>query len=730
MAPPNIAFVKASGRFSKWRRVLIFLGAFLLAVVLFYREEDWRGKRAWEQCKQELAARGQILETQSLIPPRVPDDQNVLKAPKMAVWFEARYIQGSTGGVNNFVITHWQGPTTLAKITSRPPGANSTRGDADVFLDYSSPFQNAPLRTNGAGTKDAGDVTFNDVALADAILPLAISAGRNIQFDPVLFQTNAPAGLLAGHVGVTVKWKNLTADQALFALLKNYGLVLLADPATRVERVTVLNMAAAQSAAQQFARSPAVREQVAPLLRRSLGASLVSPLGFLLVQAPLDQVKPIRLVFQGKALPSPEEIKSFMKEFFPAEMIDYAGNGFTVEATNDGALAVRLSIQSAGDFLAWNLQLEPDLDLIRQALQRPQAQRDDYQQGPPAMPSFVTFRTVAQTLAQRAQCHLLLGQPDLALRDLTLMHDLLRVCDTRPLGLVPAMFYVAVTGLYTSVVADGLRLQAWREPELAALQAQLRSINNPYLVATALATQSAFACRKMESLTPAEYGKALTNSSTLWYPASNPATNSSSNERLLRWLSRPGLQPVGRWLKNWLFPTNPWLKTALFAAMPDGWRYQNMAAAARLQQELIDSIDLPHGLILPDKVRLYERDFEKARKARAPFAWLASLFSEKFSRGVMTAARNQTFVNQAVIACALERFRLARGHWPDALDELVPRFLERVPRDLIGGRPLKYRLGENGTFLLYSVGWNGRDDFGVAGQDSFEGDWVWSKNWP
>lgn len=40
--------------------------------------------------------------------------------------------------------------------------------------------------------------------------------------------------------------------------------------------------------------------------------------------------------------------------------------------------------------------------------------------------------------------------------------------------LVGVMIGVAINGLYLSVVQDGLRLQAWREPELAGMQKQLQ----------------------------------------------------------------------------------------------------------------------------------------------------------------------------------------------------------------------------------------------------------------
>src|SRR5208283_4027012 len=113
---------------------------------------------------------------------------------------------------------------------------------------------------------------------------------------------------------------------------------------------------------------------------------------------------------------------------------------------------------------------------LREALKRPYARMDgDYQQ-PIAMPipNFLTTRIAAQTLGNRAECYLLLGQPDKALRQLTLIHDMRRLLEGPPAGrpetLVAAMINVAVTGLYVDTIADGFRLQAWREPQVVALQ--------------------------------------------------------------------------------------------------------------------------------------------------------------------------------------------------------------------------------------------------------------------
>ena len=85
----------------------------------------------------------------------------------------------------------------------------------------------------------------------------------------------------------------------------------------------------------------------------------------------------------------------------------------------------------------------------------------------------------------------------------------------------------------------------------------------------------------------------------------------------------------------------------------------------------------------------------------------------------------------AILACALERYRLDEGRYPEELSALVPRFVAVLPHDIINGQPLKYRRTENGRFILYSVGWNEKDDGGRVAtnkdnhQDIQQGDWVW-----
>jgi hypothetical protein len=69
-------------------RVVVFVGACLVTVVaLFYAVENWRGKRAWEKYRAEREAVGERFEWAALVPPPVPDNENVAASPVFAELF-------------------------------------------------------------------------------------------------------------------------------------------------------------------------------------------------------------------------------------------------------------------------------------------------------------------------------------------------------------------------------------------------------------------------------------------------------------------------------------------------------------------------------------------------------------------------------------------------------------------------------------------------------------------
>jgi hypothetical protein len=377
-------------------------------------------------------------------------------------------------------------------------------------------------------------------------------------------------------------------------------------------------------------------------------------------------------------------------------------NELTARLASPDTTATNLNEAFAVKYLAWSDQFAPDFDLIREALKRPYARMDGnysipYQQ---PIPNFVAVRIVAQTLAQRAKCDLLLGQPERALQELTLLHDMCRMLEAAPTGkpmtLVSAMINVAVTGLYVNTLTNGLESRAWNESQLAVLQKQLSEIDlAPFII-------GAFACEPVGSTSFLEYKKP----SELFNLAS--IVNGSKRTDTF-WDKIRNLK--GRW---WDF-------------VPRGWIYRNIVHYRKLYDGIQASLFDENRLVTPKQADRAARMLEEKLNHCGLFDLFAAIAIPNYGKALQTFAYNQTKANEAQIVCALERFRLAHGNYPDTLDALTPQFMGKIPQDIIGGEPLHYQRTADGKFLLYSVGWNETDDYGLPGTlaDVKKGDWVW-----
>ncbi len=77
----TIGFIRWLGSWHNFKRFLFVLACLVTFILLFYAEEDWRGKHDWDQFKRQWVARGERFDAASAIPPAVPDDQNFAMAP-------------------------------------------------------------------------------------------------------------------------------------------------------------------------------------------------------------------------------------------------------------------------------------------------------------------------------------------------------------------------------------------------------------------------------------------------------------------------------------------------------------------------------------------------------------------------------------------------------------------------------------------------------------------------
>src|SRR5678815_1860701 len=114
-------------------------------------------------------------------------------------------------------------PTVLAQADAAAAKPDAAKPDAPK-PDAATPA--AP----GAG-EVVPLIVIDEVPLTDAIRNLARQSNLNFQFDPRITATNQPT--------VSIRFENVTAAEALQAVLENYNLSLVRDPRTRIARITV-----------------------------------------------------------------------------------------------------------------------------------------------------------------------------------------------------------------------------------------------------------------------------------------------------------------------------------------------------------------------------------------------------------------------------------------------------------------------------------------------------------
>jgi hypothetical protein len=99
----------------------------------------------------------------------------------------------------------------------------------------------------------------------------------------------------------------------------------------------------------------------------------------------------------------------------------------------------------------------------------------------------------------------------------------------------------------------------------------------------------------------------------------------------------------------------------------------------------------------------------EARRAKAPTA--ARKIVPPVGQMASTAHQSQALLRCAAAAVAVERFRLAKGRWPEKLTDLAPDYLATVPLDPFDGKPVRFKRQKDGV-VVYSIGPDGTDDGG------------------
>jgi hypothetical protein len=371
----------------------------------------------------------------------------------------------------------------------------------------------------------------------------------------------------------------------------------------------------------------------------------------------------------------------------------------------NGASPARLSPtqrrEAASEILENLKPVAPVLAELRAASQRPYSRFNiDYEWQSPAaitLQHLDVIRQLCALLHMRACAELALGQAETASKDIDLMFHLMNSLQSEPF-LITHLSRAACLTQMLQPMWEGLGRHQWSDAQLAGFDQQLRTLNFLDDAARALRGE------------PHLFDSFFVN---------------------LRSSQSP-VRDIDNMVDNTGNPQSySFFERAITLLIPRGWFYFEQLNYHRLYDEEIKDVITPRG-IDPDVAK--QKDANVHNETRSVVSSIlrheaiARLLVPSLNNFERKMARAQTYANLASIACALERYRLARGQFPDSLDSLASKFLPTVPSDVIMDQPLKYRRADDGQFILYSVGWNKKDDKGAVAKDDMEntkGDWAW-----
>lgn len=290
-------------------------------------------------------------------------------------------------------------------------------------------------------------------------------------------------------------------------------------------------------------------------------------------------------------------------------------------------------------------------------------------------------KRLVHTFSVKGRVELLAGNTDAALSDWRTATSLSKFLDGDPL-LISLLVSIAATENPLQIVWEGLSHRQWSEEQLIKIQSTLENRNLVEDAARALRGERNFSIRMMD-----------------------------------QYLVPGGLPSVG--LPGWF--------QRFFLS---GIVSQNKISACRIYDaHALPLLDVAGRRVGVSDFDSSEQELLAAMDGFAPYHLLASPVVPAVTKALGKVANVQTAINLAMVACAIERYRLAEGENPGTLTELMPRFLVSVPLDF-DEQPLRYRLESDGSFVLYSIGIDLTDDNGRIGKEdgtftTDEGDWVW-----
>jgi hypothetical protein len=334
-------------------------------------------------------------------------------------------------------------------------------------------------------------------------------------------------------------------------------------------------------------------------------------------------------------------------------------------------------------------------DQIADAARRPGCRYDiRYDDGPNALLPYLAFhKSMAVQLRTRIAARIGTGDSKGAMEDIDTILRLAEKLDGDPI-LINYLVRVAVQTIGVSGFWEGAAAHAWSDAQLVEFQKRFDGIRQRDPLVRAFRAERLFGKTAFEMMREGRLGSEMLE-----------GPNGESDPQV-----------------------------AMIRLFPSCWLLQNQIHHTRLLDgvtSILLKVD-PERCVASAEIGQGMNDLEDAffvgkGKGFMPYRILADMLTPALARTHVKADRVLTVTRLASAVAALERHRLATGSYPKALTELAPRFAATVPTDPMTAQPFGYRLETDGTFTLYGVGPNKKDDNGVFEAKIGGGDldWVW-----
>ena len=318
------------------------------------------------------------------------------------------------------------------------------------------------------------------------------------------------------------------------------------------------------------------------------------------------------------------------------------------------------------------------------------------------MPHLAKIKQIVQWLATATMNDLHASRLDLALANHTAMLQAVNSLQDEPL-IISQLVRAACAAIAFTATWEALQTNGWTDAQLGEMQAAWETIRFARSLERSLEMERAMG---VEALARSRSSHAELHRQLAGLALPDTAARRVGTKRP-RWVNEFAaiwsdsvrrLRTAGRdHLWQWVW------------SYGDEYHYLRTVEARLKALRAAEANWMPIGIRLP-----IDDDFiAPARQdGVAPRHLFSTHLLSFLDRTLQRVKRIETQRELAVTAVALKRFRLRHERWPADLNALVPGFLGQLPMDPMDGQTLRYRLNSDGSFTLYSVNVDGKDDSG------------------